>query len=87
MNNLAALVLTLAASIAQTQANISANVRDAFNALPRVAPRRRYGRTGEVEREAFRLFFKHGISREEIAVKFAVSYQTVMNYTWNRKAL
>lgn len=81
MNNLASLVLTLAANIAMTQANISANVRDAFNALPRVAPRRKFGRTAQVEREAFRLFVKYGISREEIAVKFAVSFQTVYAYT------
>lgn len=79
--NLAQIVIALALSIAQTETTVAANVRSVFDALPRLSPRRRYGRTTDEEREAFKLFFKHGITREEIAVKFAVTAQTVYNYT------
>lgn len=83
--NLTQILLALAASITQSHQLIAAAVRTAFDGLPRLAPRRVYGRATKVEREAFRFFFKNGISREEIAVKFAVSFQTVYHYTRNAR--
>lgn len=61
--------------------SFKAAARDAFDTLPKLSPRRAYGRTRPGERAAMKFFFSHGISREEIAVKYGVGFQTVYAYT------
>jgi len=77
MKNLSVILVTLVTA----KADLSEIVRSAFDSLPRLVTRRRYGRVNEVEKQAIRFFYENGISREEIAVKLAISFQTVYFHT------
>jgi len=76
MNKLAIILVSLVTA-KQELADVT---REAFDALPRLVTRRKYGRLNELESRSIRFFAENGISREEIAVKFHVSYPTVCNH-------
>lgn len=56
------------------------NARKIFDAMPAIVVPRKGGPTLNHERKAMKFFRSAGISKEEIAVKFGVSFYTVRKY-------